>query len=314
MRQEFIDSITVYEDDCIKFHQFSEGGGTPVLVVPPHAGRHGNITQNLIDHLVADGKEVYAYELLPAAYKTGGLDVAGLVQKLVLCLKQISEESIDLVGVCQGGWLSAILTSLHPGLINRLALFAAPINLRTGEDNSIEQYCRSASMVHHRIIVAMSGGIQLGVLQWMAFALANPVPVFYTRYVNKLSYIIEGDKEALAKWDKEQGWYDYFIDLHGGWFLEVMENHFIGNKLWDGTWILSDGQVPKLENITCPLFVYAGGNDDITHPAQALGIASKVSSTEVHTHIFEGAGHTAVFVRPACIDYFINEFYPAGRL
>lgn len=308
MRQEFKNSTVVYEDDCIKLHQFSACVGTPAFVVPPHAGRHGNITQNLIDRLVSHGKTVYAYELLPATWATGKLDVAGLVKKLVHCMS-LTGQRVDLLGVCQGGWLSANLTSLYPGLVNRLALFCAPINLRTGEDNGIEKYCENASMAYHRLIVGMSGGIQPGIMQWMAFAIANPIPVFYTRHAKRYQYKLEGNTKALAKWDKENGWYDWFIDLHGGWFLEAMENHFIGNKLWDGTWRLSDGREPSLHDIECPLFVYAGGDDDITHPKQALDIVKRVSSTEIHTHTFEGAGHTAVFVRPACIDYFIHEFY-----
>lgn len=307
--QRFKKSMVIYEDDCIKLHKFSNVGGIPVFVIPPHAGRHGNITQNLIDSLVARGKTVYAYELLPATYGTGSLDVAGLIQKLLLCLEKIGNKPVDLLGVCQGGWLSSILTSLYPNLINRLALFCAPINLRTGEDNGIEEYCKNASMAYHRFIVALAGGVQPGIMQWMAFAMANPVPVFYTRYANRLNYVLEGNNAALAKWDMEQAWYDWFIDLHGGWFLEAMENHFIGNRLWDGTWRLSDGREPSLHDIECPLFVYAGSNDDITHPRQALDIAERVSSTDIHTHTFEGAGHTAVFVRQACIDYFIREFY-----
>jgi len=307
--QKFKGSKVVYADDCIKLHKFSSGG-SKVFVVPPHAGRHGNITQNLIDRLVVEDKEVYAYELLPAIYKTRNLDVAELIRKLAHCAKLIGTDPIDLLGVCQGGWLSAGLTSLHPQLVNRLALFATPINMKTGEDNAIEHYCKLPGvMAWHRLAVMMNGGIQLGVMQWMAFAMANPVPVFLTRYADRMRYSLEGNDAALAKWDKEQDWYDYSIDLHGGWFLEAMENHFIGNKLWDGTWTLSDGQVPNLSNIDCPLFVYAGGDDPITHPKQALGIADRVSSTEIHTHTFPGAGHTAPFVRGACIDYFIREFY-----
>ena len=302
----FKNNVVVYQDTCIKLHKHTtQGTGKAVFVVPPHAGRHGNIAQRMIDSLAAEGLRVYWYELLPATPKTGKLSVLGLVQKLRKCIEMIGEETVDIAGICQGGWLSAIYTSLYPESVSRLALLASPINTKTGEDNSIEEYCKTASMSYHKLVVSLSGGIQPGFMQWLAFALANPTPVFYTRHYDRFRYIMNDDKKALAKLDRDDKWYDHYIDLHGTWFLEAMEHHFIGNKLYEGTWDLG-GVVPNLENITCPVAVYAGGDDEITHPEQARGILDKVPGEFT---IFEGAGHTAVFVRESCIQQFIKDFY-----
>jgi len=308
MKQEFKNNVVLYQDDCIKLHKHTcQGSGKAVFVVPPHAGRHGNVAQRMIDSLAAEGLRVYWYELLPATTKTGGLSVLGLVQKLRKCVEMIGEESIDIVGICQGGWLSAIYTSLYPESVSRLALFASPIDLKTGMDNAIEDYCKVASIAYHKWVVGFYGGIQPGFMQWLAFALANPIPVFHTRHYNRFLYILQDDKKALAKLDRDDDWYNFYVDLHGCWFLQGMEHHFIGNELYEGTWDLGGGIIPKLENITCHVAVYAGGDDEITHPEQARGILDKVSSGDFT--IFEGAGHTAVFARQSCIQQFINDFY-----
>jgi len=307
MSQEFKRSVVLYSDDCIKLHGWNTDCGDPILVIPPHAGRHGCITQRLIDGIASCSRAVYTMELLPATSKTCKLDVLGLVGKMKICVDTIGNSPLDIVGVCQGGWLSAIFISLYPETAKSFSMFASPINTKTGEDNSIEDYCSKGSLDYHKGVVALNGGIQLGSLQWLAFAISNPMPTFFTRYYNLYVHFLRCDSNSIDKWIAENNWYDSPIDLHGGWFIEALDNHFFNNRLYDGTWVLSDGRVPKLENITCPLHIYTGEDDQITHPTQALDIINKVSSKVITTKNFEKAGHTAVFTRGSCIDYFLKK-------
>jgi poly(3-hydroxyalkanoate) synthetase len=83
----------------------------------------------------------------------------------------------------------------------------------------------------------------------------------------------------------------------------------MNNELYEGTWDLGDGIIPSLGDITCPVSVYAGADDEITHPEQARGILDKISSDEKRFTIFEKSGHTAVFVRGGNIKQFICDFY-----
>lgn len=307
--QNFKNNTVLYQDDCIKLHKHTNSGDCgSVFVVPPHAGRHGNIAQNMIDALAGNGYQVYWYELLPATHQSCSLSVYGLVQKLRLCVHMISGAAISIAGICQGGWLAAIYASLYPESVRRLALFAAPINTHTGENNSIEDYCKTASMFYHKMVVACHGGIQPGYMQWLAFALANPVPVFYDKYVEKFKHIMANDFSALEKWEKNNDWYNHSVDLHGSWFLEALEHHFINNELYEGNWDLGSGVTPNLSNITCPISVYAGANDEITHPEQARGILDKVASYDTNFTIFPNAGHTATFVRNSCVQQFIDDW------
>ena len=309
---KFERNVVLYEDDIIVLHGFLKGSlGRPVLVIPPHAGRHGNITQNLIDSL-SNLRQTYAIELKPALPDNERVDVSRLVEKIAGCVKIIKQQNdfrtIDLAGACMGGWLSTIYTSLYQENINRLALFASPINTKTGKKNSIEDYCKIINLDFHRMIVKMNNGIQPGYMQWCAFAISNPIPVFLGRYVDLYNHIADGDLPKVKRWIKNNAWYDQPIDLDGTWFLEALEKHFVNNELYDGTWEIC-GKKVTLANITCPVFVYTGKNDEITHSEQGRAILDKVSSTEKHYTDFPDAGHTAVFVRGSCIDKFIDDFY-----
>lgn len=306
--QKFHNNDVIYEDNIIKLHHFhGERNKSSAFIVPPHAGRHGNIVQNLADALRKDGRDTYAYELKDANYTNCHTSIGDLVNELDICMGVIDKD-VDMLGVCQGGWLSSIYTAQHSSRVNRLALFAAPINTQTGEKNSIEEYCKTINMPYHQMIVNMNLGIQPGYMQWLAFAISNPLPVFMQRYFDLYNSFIDNDIKAVNKWIKNNSWYDSPINLAGTWFLDALENHFAKNKLFRGEWVIN-GRIVDLSKINCDIFVYSGEDDDITHPEQAMAILDVVSSKNKSYTCFEGAGHTAVFVRPACIKRAMNDLY-----
>jgi poly(3-hydroxybutyrate) depolymerase len=308
MLTEFKGSEVLYSDDYIKFHSFSETGKRPVVILPPYAGRDGSCEQNRIDALVKAGQTVRCVELRQATIATGKFSVADWVKKIDLCIDLTVADKIDLIGDCQGGTLAAIYTALHQDRVNKLAITCAPINTKTGQDNPIEKYMETAYIPLHKLIVDLHGGIQPGMLQWLSFAMSNPIPVFFDRWLKATEHILECDWVKVEQDMANNLWHDSPFALHS-WFTEWLENHFKHNRLYEGTWALTDGSIPNLADITCPLYLYQGGKDPVTHPQQLLDIRNKVASTEIHTKIFDKEGHTGPFVREYCLDYFINEFF-----
>ena len=160
----------------------------------------------------------------------------------------------------------------------------------------------------HRAMVAMNGGIQAGMSQWMAFALMAPEFVFFGRYCDMARHIFNGDQKAMEKWSAVNEWYDSPRDLAGVWFLDALENHFTKNKLYEGTWEIY-GKKIDLSRITCPVYVFAGGDDDITSVEQTKGILDKVSSKSKQFVLFPEAGHTRVFTGKKELDQFAEIFF-----
>lgn len=311
MKLDFERYKVVYQDESVRLLHFSNGSGTPVLVLPPYAGRHGNISQPMIDRLAAEGKSVYAYEQLPATSVNCDLSVLGLTEKLKEYVWMIQMTNfdgdipkVDLIGHCQGGWLATLYTLKYPNTVNRLAIFAAPINTHTGEKNSIEEYCKTINLDAHRKAIELNGGVQPGLLQWLSFTISNPIPVLFSRHVDQFFNILKGDTKAENKWYRDNNWLDSPQNIPGTLTLEALEHHFKNNELYEGTW----RGFPTLESITCPVFAYAGDRDEVTHPKQVLDILEKVSGTKLG-RVFKDSGHTATFTRRENIDQFIKDFY-----
>jgi len=316
--QEFKNNEIIIDNKIFALHFFKPEkikNIEPVFIIPPHAGRHGCIAQKMINKCCAEGRQVYAFELKSATKDTCRTDISDLVYFLDRCVERIINRhhffKVGLIGLCQGAWLGAIYTSKYPNKISFYCNFAGPINTQTGQDNIIEEYCKTASINQHKAIVEACGGIQPGIFQWMSFAMVNPKFVFIDRWLDfiKISVndIFKSEKsESMQKWINNNSWYDTPNDLAGVWFLECLENHFIENRLYNADWKIGNEFV-YLSSIKCPVYLYAGEDDEITHPKQVFDMESVVGSKDVHKTLFPNAGHTRVFVGKDELEHFANQ-------
>lgn len=314
-RPKFELSEVILENEVYTLHHWpaeGEARAVPVFVVPPHAGRHGNIVQRLVGTCAAYGANTYAVELHPATERTNEVSVNGLVRMLFDSQTAINERhnstKVDLLGVCQGAWVSAVYAAKCQERVNRYCNFAGPINTKTGQKNVIEKYCETMDIGRHRMLVALNGGIQPGMMQWLAFSFVNPAQVYYDRWVKLGWALLLNDEKEIVKQMRNNDWYDHPIDLAGRWFLNCLEHHFGNNDLYEGRWLVGD-DIVDLGKITCDMFLYGGGDDEITHPQQIFDMAKKVSSQRVRTTIFPKAGHTKVFVGTDELTHFVSEFF-----
>jgi len=322
-KQEFKNSVEVLENSIYTLHYFPMAksqpttSNEPVFIIPPHAGRHPSIAQNMIDKCVSEGRHTYAFELKPATARTANTGIGHLIIALCMCSEKITDRhdghKIGYIGLCQGAWLSAIYLSMfvHNANASFYCNFAGPINTKTGQENIIEKYCRNVDIDIHRTVVNLNGGLQLGIYQWLSFAMVDPRYVFVDRWTDLYSFTMQAlfsfnGISKLKKWFKNNSWYDTSQDIAGTWFLDCLENHFIENKLYNGTWNVGYA-TPNLKDIKCPVYLYAGDEDEITHFQQVFDMEKVVGSTEVQKTLFAGAGHTKVFVGKDELEYFAKE-------
>ena len=285
----------------------------PTFIQPPFAGRDHTVTDNLVRKCQEAGRHVYRFILHSAMPWSGTpFTIEDFVGAIDTCQEHIrllhDVRWLDVVATCQGGWISAIHNAQNPHLYRKHSFSATPINLRTGLGGKIEEYCKDADMDMHRWMVTIFGGVQLGIFQWLPFAMMNPYQAFVNRWHKQANAVMFGSAEEAKKRVSNNLWHDNTMNLRGEWFLWAMENHFIGNHIYDGTATVGDKPV-DLGNITCPILVTVGGSDEITLPEQARAIIDKVGSEVKHYKIFDGMGHTGPFVFDGSLQYFDDMFY-----
>ena len=310
-KQSFKSQRVLIDTPFFKLHAFHSGEttGKAVFVVPPHAGRHGNITWKLIEKCVQEGRPVYAYELKSATPKTKGLTIEGMVAILYDCVTVIGD-SVELIGVCQGAWLGGLFTARFPWMATKYVNFVGPINTKTGQDNAIEKYMKQPGIIeYHQKKVNENNGVQLGSDQWFAFSMLDPWETYIGRFCTQAQNIFFNKTKAIEKWEHNNSWHDDQQDLAGAGFMEIMEWHFRDNRIYNGTFPKILGGDVNLNRIKCPVYLFAGGTDNITSTRQVLDMAHVVGSAEIHTIIFPDDGHTNAFNREKSLEIFRKMFF-----
>ena len=116
-----------------------------ILIISPQAGHHSCIAdfgkgQSLVGAALKAGrKSVYVTEWKGATLERKGETIDDSILAMRECIKSIGSK-VTLIGLCQGGWQSAIYAALFPEDVDCLVLAAAPIDFQAGE-SKIGQFC-----------------------------------------------------------------------------------------------------------------------------------------------------------------------------
>jgi poly(3-hydroxybutyrate) depolymerase len=291
------DNRIVYKGLRTALRKFnSDRRGNPILLVAPEAGHNSQIVdygpgQSLVQCALMhfDG-DVYVMDKLPAGHEERDYSLDDCIRSVDACIQQIGEP-VHLVGLCQGGWQSAIYTALFPERVKTLSLAASPIDFHAG-DALISQWACSMPESFFQSMVALGRGLMPGACIVSGFMLMKPVDRFISDDLDLWRNI--EDPVFLERYRRFNRWYQFTQSLPGRMYLQVVEELFKGNKLVRGCLEIL-GQPVDLSRIDHPLHLVAGSKDDITPAAQLFAIGKHVSSRSIEEYT-ASAGHIGVFM------------------
>lgn len=288
----------ILSNERIYLRDFSVGHDEcATIIISPQAGHHSNIADygqgnSLVEAVLNSGKKsVFVPEWRSATLSRKNDTIDDFILEMDKVIKFTECQKVNLIGLCQGGWQSAIYASLFPEKINSLILAAAPIDFKAG--NGMIQTCAGFySMMFYQDLVAMGRGNMKGSFMVIAFKMLNPMERFFGDYVDLYNNI--EDEKFMDRYRKFRNWYEWTQDLPGEFYLRVVKELFKENKLIKGEMNVLDKKV-DLKNIDCPLYLIAGEKDEITLKDQLFNIEDYVSSKVVEKMVVP-AGHIGVFM------------------
>ena len=297
-----IENEIVLEHTQLLLRRFNKGDSDSpaILVVPPNAGHHSNVAERLIGTYVETmpERDVFGIEWTDA--RGFNYSISDMISEIHACV-EAAGGMVHIVGLCQGAWAGAIYTALYPDNIISYTNAAGPIDFAAG-DGKIKQGCEILPLSFYHSMVCCGGGVQKGIHQVTGFKNLNFYDRYVGDYVDLWTAIFSNNEEQIARWKKFKGWYEHTVDLNGEWYLEAVEKLFKGNQLIKGELEIL-GQKVDLSNITCPVFLLAGENDDITLPEQIFNMEKYVKGP-VCKYTIENAGHIGVFIKTASLEYW----------
>ena len=255
----------------MKLRDYGKPGGIPTLVDAPHAGHTAMIAdyhkgQSLIETLLANGVgHVTLTDWKSASEDMKDLEIDNYLAEVIVAIDDLGGK-VNLVGLCQGGWVSAMVAARFPEKVNSLVLAGAPIDTDAGK-GPIKAMVHKSPISFYEELVGLGGGLMQGKFMLQGWKNMHPEQHYIEDHIDLYEHI--DDPAYLAKQEIFESWYENPIDLPGRWYLQVIQQLFMENRLAKGKFTAL-GRKLNLHDITCPAYLLAGAEDDITTPEQVL--------------------------------------------
>ncbi len=272
--------------------------GLPTIVEAPYAGHRAMIAdyqpgQSLMQTLREHGvTRVYLTDWRSATEDMRDLEIDQYLAELNVCVDELGGR-VNLVGLCQGGWMSAMYAARFPHKVASLVLAGAPIDTDAG-DGPIKRMAHTYPTSFYEELVTMGGGLMRGRFMLRGWKNMHPDQHYLAEHVDLYEHL--DDADYLRKREAFANWYESPIDLPGRWYLQAIVQIFKENRLAKGTFVAL-GRMLDLKAITCPVYLLAGAADDITTQEQVFAAQDLVGTpaSQVTRQLVPG-GHIGLFM------------------
>ena len=198
---------------------------------------------------------------------------------------------VDMVGLCQGGWMALIYAARFPDKVRRLVLVGAPIDIRSGQ-SQLSRLTVDLPIASFESLVSLGEGRVLG-----ESLLELSAPVFAKDEASRVLQLEPGvDADNLPALEQRfREWYACTMDLPGTYYLEVVRRLFKENEIAEGRFIAL-GRTIDLGKVSAPMFLLAARDDEIVSPGQLFATAQLIGSPDTIEMATEPCGHLSLFL------------------
>ena len=271
---------------------------TPTLVDAPYAGHSAMIAdyhkgQSLIETLQSNGvNRVFLTDWKSATEDMKDFDIDQYLAELHVAIEDLSGR-VNLVGLCQGGWMSAMYAARFPHRVASLVLAGSPIDTDAG-NGPIKRLAHTHPASFYQELVLAGGGLMRGDFMLSGWKNMHPEQHYLNQYIDLYEHI--DDPAYLRKEEVFERWYENPIDLPGRWYMQAIVQLFKENRLAKGHFVALGRRI-DLKAITCPVYLLAGANDDITTREQVFGAREYLGTPQgdIRQKLVPG-GHIGLFM------------------
>lgn len=248
--------------------------------------------RSLVRGLLLEGLDVY---LIDWGYPDGSdryltLDdyINGYIDRCVDTIRDRSDQqSINILGICQGGAFSLCYASLHPEKVRNLVTTVTPVDFQTPGD----MLSHLASKVDVDLAVDALGNIP-GTLLNDTFVSLKPLRLSGQKYLDMLNAL--ENPETAKNFMRMEKWIFDSPDQAGEAYRQFVKDFYQNNRLIKGEVVLG-GQTVSLNNVTMPVLNIYASADHLVPPAASIALEKYVGSNDYSALEFPG-GHIGIYV------------------
>src|SRR5664280_1198571 len=167
--------------------------------------------------------------------------------------------SVDLVGLCQGGWLSLLYAARFPAKVRKLVLAGAPIDIAARLSGLSAIAAATPLNVFQSLVVSGDGRVLGRKAQkfWGSETIDSHAIYQLLQTPEPIGSPAFAALEAIFR-----DWHAWTVDLPGTYYLEVIEKLYKRNELATGHFVAL-GQTIDLKNVRAPVFLLAARDDEL---------------------------------------------------
>lgn len=282
----------------MRLRDFSTGDtGHAVLICAPYALHAANIADFAPGHSVVQSlSESGLSRLLVTDWRSASpemrfLSIDSYLADLNVAVDEVGAP-VDLIGLCQGGWMALLYAARFPHKVRRLVLVGAPVDVRAASSN-LTRTVAGLPMNTFDALVRVGEGRVLGknaLKLWGPSLLASETD----RVMQEAPDTGDGRVAELER--RFERWYDCVVDLPGTYYLQVAHDLFKENQIAEGRF-MALGRRIDLKSLRAPIFLLAGRDDEIVHPEQLFATARLVGTPAHHIETeLEPCSHLSLFL------------------
>jgi polyhydroxyalkanoate depolymerase len=288
--------------DTMRLHDFSRNADksdtTPVLIDTPYAGHSSTIAdykkgQSLVETLLDAGlQRVLVTDWKSATQEMRDFDIDKYLAEINVAVDDLGGR-VHLVGLCQGGWMSAMFACRFPAKVASLVLAGAPIDTNAGH-GPIKEMAHELPLKFYEELVAAGAGRMLGQTMLAGWKNMHPGVQYLGKFIDLYEHI--EDRSYIERTDHFERWYENPIDLPGRYYLQAIKLLFKENRFAKGEFV-GLGRRLSLRDVSCPVYLLAGDSDDITTKEQVFAAEGLVGTShdEIEKSLVPG-GHIGLFM------------------
>ena len=273
----------------------SRGTGHPVLVCAPYALHGALIVDFAPGHSIVEAlrlagcDRVHVTDWRSARAEMRYLGIDDYLSDLNVAVDEIGPP-VDLVGLCQGGWLALLFAARFPGKVRRLVLAGAPVDVSVPSPLS-----RAVATLPPKLFESMvetPTGLVSGQHMLDTWSRGSS-PEAQDALQLSAADDSEAARNLLRRYDT---WNAATIDLPGTYYLQVVNAIFRENRIAAGHFVALGRRINPAD-VTVPVFLLAGEHDAIVPAAQALATAALLGTPAALIETgSEPCDHLALFI------------------
>ena len=207
---------------------------------------------------------------------------------------------VDLVGLCQGGWLSLLYAGRFPDKVRKLVMAGSPIDI-AAQQSKFSSVAAATPLIMFENLVNSGEGRVIG--RNIAKFWGNDTDAENIRESLQPVQPVGSPEftrlEAIFK-----HWNSWTIDVPGTYYLEVVEKLYKANQLASGSFVAL-GQQIELSRLRLPMYQLAGSADEVVAPEQLLAVERLTGTRpECLRHDVAPCNHLGLFMGKQTLEQY----------